>query len=402
MNDKNKLKVLHVIPYYFPAFDFGGPVTLVHYLNKALVNKNIDVTVFTTDVGIENIVENNSEVIVDGVKVNYFKHKGFLKFLSRSGWNLSFELIDSLKKRLRQFDVIHISEVWSYSAAFASYYSLKYKKPYIVSPRGSLYPYTFKKKIWKKLPYYYLFAKKVLEKSSLIQYVTEDEKVQSHNFLKLKTNSAVIPSGIDFSEFSTLPDKEELKNKYPFLKGKKIILFLSRIIWIKGLDILIESFKELVRTRGDLHLLIVGEDSGDGYKEIVKGWVKKHNIENMVTFTGPLSGKDKFMAYTGSDIFVLPSYSENFGMVIIEAMACGIPVVISNKVGLCDKVKECDAGIVINTSPESLTEALKVLIENNQFRLNLSAKGREFAQHYNIDNIADMMISAYKNIQYIN
>ncbi|MHB1657598.1 MAG: glycosyltransferase [Burkholderiales bacterium] len=396
MSDKNKLKVLHVIPYYYPAFGFGGPVTLVHYLNKALVNKNVDVTVFTTDVGIKKGIENNSEIIVDGVKVNYFRHKSFLKFLSRSGWNLSFELIDSLRKRLAQFDIVHISEIWSYSAAFASYYSIKFKKPYIVSPRGSLYPYTFKKKIWKKLPYYYLIAKRILENASLIQYVTEDEKDKSHNFLKLKSNSTVIPSGIDFLEFSILPDKGELKSKFPYLKDKKIILFLSRINWIKGLDILIESFKELTETRNDLHLIIAGEDLGDGYKEIVKGWIENYGLENMVTFTGLLKGKDKLMAYVGSDVFVLPSYSENFGMVIIEAMACGTPVIISDKVGLCKEVKKCEAGFVVNTTAESLTEALKTLIDNDELRKSFSDKGKKFVQYYDIDNVAEIMINAYE------
>ena len=400
MDNEKPLKVLHVIPYYYPAFHFGGPVTLVHYLNRALVNKGIDVTVFTTNVGIENKVKNNSEVIVDGVKVIYFKQKSFLRFLSRSGWNFSFDLINSLRKRIEQFDVIHISEVWSYSAAFASYYSLKFKKPYIVSPRGSLYPYTFKKKIWKKLPYYHLVAKKILKRALLIQYVTEDEEDQSHSFLKLKNKAVVIPSGIDFSEFSMLPEKSELQNKFPFLKGKKIILFLSRINWIKGLDILLDSFKEIAKTRNDLHLLVAGEDLGDGYKEVVKGWVKEGGIEDMVTFTGLLKGKDKIMAYAGSDIFVLPSYSENFGMVVIEAMACGVPVVISDKVGLSKNVKNYDAGVVVNNKTEDLVKALKTLLNDDELRKTYAEKGKKFAQHYNIENVADMMINAYKELEF--
>ncbi len=398
MSNEKCLKVLHVIPYYYPAFNFGGPVTLVHYLNRALVSKGIDVTVFTTDVGIENKVKNNSEVIVDGVKVIYFKQKSFLRFLSRSGWNFSFGLISSLRKRISLFDVVHISEVWGFSAAFASYYSVKFKKPYIVSPRGSLYPYTFKKKIWKKLPYYHLVTKKILKMASLIQYVTEDEKNQSHGFLKLKNKAVVIPSGIDFSEFSILPEKGELQNKFPFLKGKKIILFLSRINWIKGLDILMESFKEIVKTRNDLHLLVAGEDLGDGYKEVVKGRVKEGGIEDMVTFTGLLKGKDKIMAYAGSDIFVLPSYSENFGMVVIEAMACGIPVIISDKVGLSKNVKEYNAGIVVNTKAENITEALKALLDDGELRKTYAEKGKKFAQYYNIENVADIMINAYKEV----
>lgn len=398
MYNKKPLKVLHVIPYYYPAFNFGGPVTLVHYLNRALVKKGIDVTVFTTNIDIEDQVENNSEVIVDGVRVIYFKQKSYLRFLSRSGWNFSFDLIDSLRKRLNQFDVVHISEVWSFSAAFASYYSIKFKKPYIVTPRGSLYPYTFKKKIWKKLPYYHFVTKKILKNASFIQYVTEDEKAQSHSFLKLKNKPVVIPSGIDFAEFSALPERDELKNKFPFLKGKKVILFLSRIIWIKGLDILIDSFKELVKTRNDLHLLIVGNDSGDSYKEVVKGWIKESGIENMVTFAGLLKGKDKLMAYAGSDIFVLPSYSENFGMVVIEAMACGVPVIISDKVGLSKNVKKYDAGIVINNKAENITEALKKLLDNSELRKAFSEKGKKFAQYYNIDNVADMMINVYTKI----
>jgi glycosyltransferase involved in cell wall biosynthesis len=252
-----------------------------------------------------------------------------------------------------------------------------------------LYPYTIGKKAWKKWLCYKLVAKKDLQGAVAIHYTTEDEAEQCHSRLGLKNKAMVIPNGIDLTEFSNLPEPESLSNKYPVLRGKKVILFLSRINWKKGLDILSKAYGRLAKERDDVHLLIVGNDEG-GYEKKVKGWLKDEGVFDRVTFTGILTGREKLEAYAGSDIFVLPSYSENFGMVVVEAMACGLPVVISNQVAIHREVKNANAGFIIQPNSKQLYEAMIRLLDDKKGFLRIKERAKDLVkQRFAIDKIAD-------------
>ena len=392
------MKVLCVISSYWPAFQFGGPIFSLHNLNKMLVKKGVEVSVYTTNVGLDRRVPVNQEVNVDQVKVTYFTFTRFFEFLGARGWQCSLPMTGALKRTLRIFDIVYIVSIWNYPVACAAHYCREYKKPYIISPRGLLYPYATGKKSWKKWPYYQLITKKDLHGAKAIHYTTQDEAQKCHLPLCLKNRAVVIPHGINLSEFGDLPGKDKLRQRYPVLKDKKVILFLSRINWKKGLDILVKAYSILAKEQDSIHLLIVGNDDG-GYIRKVKRWVKEYGIEQRVTFTGILTGKEKLEAYAASDIFVLPSYSENFGIAVIEAMACGMPVVISNKVGIYREIEENRAGIVVDTDTESLYKGINLLIKNPELKTEIATNGRRFVQErYDINKVTDMMIQFYNEV----
>jgi len=406
------MKLLTIIPNYWPAFLHGGPVISVHYLNRALVRKGIDVTVYTTNVDLAKKVPPNEEVNIDGVKVTYFRFSNLFEFIAPFGWQFSWRMTRALKERLKAFDLIYIVTIWSYPTIVAAYYSRLYRKPYVLAPRGMLYPETFFKKAWKKWPYYHLVVKKDLESASAIHYTTEDEAEKTQSFLGLNNHTIIVPNGIELSEFSDLPDREQLKVRYPYLKDKKTILFLGRVNWKKGLDILVKAYAMLTKDRKDLHLLIAGPDE-KGYSEKVKRWIRKYKMsyidfrlrgkdrkeDAQVTFTGMLTGKEKIEAYAASDVFVLPSYSENFGMTVVEAMACGLPVVISNKVGIYKEIERNKAGIVIDMNAQNLYQGIKLILENPNLREEIAINGRKLVEeYYDIDKVADKMIAAYQEI----
>jgi len=392
------MKLLCVVPSYWPAFQFGGPIYSVHNLNKALVNKGVNVTVYTTNVGLDDgNVPINEEVNVDGVKVFYFKFIRFFEFLGTTGWQFSPQMTKKLRENLKNFDIVYLNAIWNYPIGVASYYCRKYSKPYILSPRGSLYPSTFIKKTWKKRLYYNLIARNILQGAKAIHYTTEDEAKQCHQFLRLNNRAIIIPNGLDLSEFNDLPNYESLRKKFPNLQNKKVILFLSRINWIKGMDILIEGFAKLKKEREDVHLLIVGKDDGDNYIEKVKSCVKKYNLENFITFAGALTGINKLIAYCGSDIFILPSYSENFGMVVIEAIACGLPVIISDKVGIANEIRENNAGIIIGTTADDVYRGLKTALESQKVIDIMKKNAKKMVYElYDINRVADRMIEFFK------
>jgi len=391
------MKILCVIPYYHPAFQFGGPIASVHGLNKALTRKGIEVTVYTTNIGLKNEIPVNTEVDLEGVRVNYFSLSNPFGMALDISWQLSVDMTKALQKNIPNFDLIYINGLWNYPAAAACYYSRKHRKPYIIAPRGMLYRYTMGKKIWKKWPYYHLISKRDIRAASAIHYTTKDESFQCHSRLHLKNRALIIPNGVD-PHTSIDQDTERLKARYPVLERKKVILFMSRISWKKGLDILAKAFGNIARDRDDVHLLIVGPDE-DGYEKKVKSWLCDEEVQEKVTFTGMLQGKNKLEAFSGSDLFVLPSYSENFGMVVVEAMHHGLPVVISDQVGISDDVERDKAGIVIETDVQQLTSALTRLLDDYRLCRQIGERGRMLVtREYGWDQISDSMISDFNEI----
>ena len=391
------MNLLCVIPSYWPAFQYGGPIISVHSLNKALVKKGVNVSVYTTNVGLKGRMQANQEVNIDGVKITYFDFLRPFEFVGRTGWQISLTMTKALKENLKKFDVTHIHAVWNYSTGVTAHYCRKVGKPYIITPRGTIYPYTLGNRAWKKLPYFKLIAKRDLQSASAIHYTTEDELEKCHSFLGFQNKAVVVPNGVDLAEFNDLPSREMLKDRYPELSNKKIILFLGRINWKKGLDILVQSFGMLKREKNDLHLLIVGNDE-NCYESKVRKWIKEEGLIDNVTFTGLLTGHEKLEAYAGSDVFVLPSYSENFGMSVIEAMACGLPVIISDQVGLYKEVEKAKAGVVISTDATHLAESITSLLNNAGMQEELRKNGGMLVKEkFTWDKISEQMIKTYKS-----
>lgn len=386
------MKVLHIISSYYPAFKYGGPIESVHLLNKALVEKGVAVDVFTTDTGIDknNNIETNKWITIDGVRVKY------LKYFFYEHYTFSPSLLFAVFKEVKNYDLIHITGVWNFSVLAGTLACILNKKPFIISPRGALYKDAINiKSKFIKLLYFNLIAKHYLKRANAIHYTTEDEK--ENVFQGINNNSIIIPNGIDLNHFNNLPPKNSFKNKYPILKDKKYILFLGRIHRQKGIDLLIEAFKLIARKYNDLYLVIVGPDNV-GYRKEVEKSLKKDNLLNGVVFTGTLSGEEKLSAYVDAEVFVLPSYFENFGMAVIEAMACGTPVIISNKVGISDKIERNKSGLIVQNDPPKVYEGIKLLLDNKELYKEISSNGRNMVKnHYDISSVAEQMIGLYNN-----
>ncbi len=391
------MKILHIASSYWPAFEFGGPIQSVHLLNKFLVKQGIEITVFTTNAGLKN--KKNllfGRHNLEGVEVVYFPYTGAKNF------NYSPELKKALKKEIENFDLVHITGVWNYPIFAAASCAKRHKKPYIISPRGTLYEETFfggsiLSKV-KKSIYWPLVAKKIIENSESLHFTTQDEAEKTIEFLNLKNNYFIVPNGLDLGQFlKDLPQKGYFKSKYLPL-GNDYILILGRLNWKKGFDILVPAFAEVLKEYPDLYLAIVGPDEKN-YQKIIKKLIQKNNIKDRVIFTGLLKGKEKLGAYLDARAFVLPSYSENFGMVVLEAMACGLPTIISNKVGIYKEVEKHQAGLIAKANPKSISWALLNVLKNPNLAGSLSENGKNLVkQVYDIKEVAKNMAREYDKI----
>jgi len=131
----------------------------------------------------------------------------------------------------------------------------------------------------------------------------------------------------------------------------------------------------------------------------IKQQLNEFSLLDKVLFTGMLNGDEKLAAFVDAELFVLPSYSENFGMAVVEALACGTPVVISNKVGICREIELNRAGIVVETDPKSLFIGIKTLLDNEELRREVAKNGRRLVEeYYDIDKVADKMIKTYQEV----
>ena len=387
------MKILHLAPSYYPAFSFGGPILSVHNINKVIAQKGHLLDVLTTNAGLnkrEDVVLNRW-IDLDGLKVKYKSFWGY------EHYNFSIPYLRESLHIAKNYDIIHITSVWNFPAFAGSLSAIKAGKPFIISPRGELIKEAvFIKSKRVKWFYYNFIAKYYLKRAGAIHTTSEKEKKDLTD-LNLDVKDYLVPNGINVSDFENLPSKGEFKSRY--LKGKlgDYFLFLGRLDREKGLDILLQAYSRLVEHYSKINLVLVGPDS-NGYKSKLEGMIKRLNLKENVVFTGLLSGEEKLSALVGAKALILPSYSENFGMVILEAMACGTPVIVSDKAGISEIVQKYDAGIVTQTNSESIYKSLKEIIDNFSLIGKFRRNGEKILKDFSTENSAIRMINIYEQL----
>lgn len=356
------MKILQVSNFFKPSWETGG-VTKVNYeLSRNLVLRGHDVTVYTTDGYSSRLnVEKNKPVDVDGIKVYYFSNL-FRILVKRLKLTNPHYLPFVLRKEINNFDIIHIHEHRTLPTALIRYYAKKNGIPYVVQSHGSVLPFFQKSKL-KKL-FDLLFGYKILNDASKLVALTETEAKQYLQMGVDKSKICIIPNGIDIREFKNLPPKGTFRKKYSIDDNEKIILYLGRIDKIKGIDLLIDAFSDLVNEGINAKLVIIGPNSD--YLPLLKEQSANLEVEDKILFTGPLYGHDKIEAYVDSDVYALPSRYETFPNTVLEAAACGTPVIITDRCGIMDIV-EGKLGSVVKFDKNDLKQKFVELLDDECF-----------------------------------
>lgn len=386
------MKILHVIPNYVPAWRYGGPIRSVSDLCQAQAQYAQQVTVYTTnlDGNATLAVPSNQKVLLAGVEVYYFQARW-------PSFAFSLSLASALKQSVQEFDIVHIHSIFNWPITPAALSCRKHGVPYIVSPRGMLGPVPLAKGVWKKKAYSRLVERRNLNGAAAIHFTSEEERAEADAF-GLKPPSFVIPNGINLKEFAHLPPPGDFRKNYPEVAGKKLLLFLGRISWKKGLDLLVRAYGALARARDDLHLIIAGPDD-EGYRKKVEIWLAEERVQGQATFTGMLTGDKKLAAFVDADVFCLPSYQENFGMAVVEAMACGLPVVISDRVNIWRDIKEAGAGVVAPCDANEVARAVVGLLNDEEAVVRMGARGQGLVQEkYAVEKVAKQMLGIYERV----
>lgn len=220
---------------------------------------------------------------------------------------------------ITQYDLIHVQGVWSPYCHWGAWFARLQKKPLVITPRGMLEPWAMTAKRIKKLIAYKLYQEWDLQKASVLQ-ATAREEAEHLRALGLRTPIAIIPNGVDIPVF-----KGKVKTN---ITNRRRLLFLSRVHPKKGVLELVRALAALkpLLIKGKWILTIAGPDEG-GHWALVKKEARKLGVENLIEYVGPVEASKKWDLYRSSSLFVLPTYSENFGLVIAEALGCGVPVI---------------------------------------------------------------------------
>jgi glycosyltransferase involved in cell wall biosynthesis len=383
--EPRRLRILHVVPTYWPAVRYGGPIRSVHGLAAALTRLGHEVHVYTTSMdGPGDLhVPLSTPVDVDGVQVWYFPVPRLRRLHVAPG------LARQLRRDVAGFDVVHLHSVFLWPTWKAARAARKAGIPYIVAPRGMLVRDIIRRKSrWLKRAWVALVERRTLEQAARLHVTArgEADELRAQKFLNAPI--VTIPNGVTF------PEQPRLLSQGPF-KGlpPRYALFLSRISWKKGLDRLIRAWK----TVPDLPLVIAGNDD-EGYQCQLEALARELGIAERVLFVGPASDEDKWALYAQAEVFVLPSYSENFGIVVAEAMAMGCPVIVTPDVGAGELVALAGAGVITCGEPLQLAAAVRQLLADPAARRRQGQAGREFARaHLSWEGIARRTCEMYRD-----
>lgn len=369
---KNRLNILRVISTPPFAWATGGPARGAFDLSKEMVKQGHFVTILTSDLykPDERYPINNPEWI-EGVRIIRYKYiSDWLAWGNKI--YISPGMIRYLKNNLNEYDLVHLQDLISFQAVAASNYCKKYKVPYILTSHGSIH-WLMKKSFMNQF-YYRLAGSKILKNADKVIAYTPFELEQYKNVGIDEKKINVIPSGIDLSKYLNLPKKGKFRKKFGISENQKIILYLGRIHEIKGIDILIRTFKDIITDFDNVKLIIAGPD--DGYLSQSKELLDKLDIVQNVLFTGPIYGKEKLSAYVDADVFVLSSKYESFGNVVLESLACGTPVVITENCAIAGLMAK--GSIVVGYDQEKLKNAILKILENEQLRETIGNDGKKF------------------------
>jgi glycosyltransferase involved in cell wall biosynthesis len=366
------VRLLHVVPTYLPAWRHGGPARSVHGLCKALTARGHQVTVFTTNVHGATTLEvpRSKPVLVEGVTVWYFP-VAFPRRLYRSP-ALSAALAQQLEAD-QSFDLAHLHSVFLLPTAAAARAAERAGVPYLVAPRGMLVGELLRRRgrLRKRLWIRFVERRTLARAAGL--HATSDLEAEEIGRLGLRLPAVyVAANGVDVERWDGTREAELAPPVRAALARRPLLLFLGRLSWKKGLDRLVAALAQVPGAT----LAIAGNDE-EGCRARLERQALAAGVASRIVYLGPVHGDDKAALLHGADILVLPSYSENFGNVVLEAMAAGLPVVVTPEVGLADVVREHGAGVVAPGDPPRLAAALCGLLADAGER---KAMGRRAAQ----------------------
>jgi glycosyltransferase involved in cell wall biosynthesis len=392
------MNILHVVQAYYPFQEKGGPVFKVRALAETMVRHGHQSTVLTADLGLDRHPALSSSLSPSsfgrrlrlvGVEVTY------LPTLARyRDMTLNSRTVEFCETELRKFDVTHFYGIYDLLGPTVSYFARRQQIPYVVEPMGMYRP--IDRNLWMKRGWHRAMGRPFLQGAGRLVATSEIERRELAAAGFPSEKILLRYNGIEAVAPSASQTRGSFRAKWKLPLDEPMILFLSRLIPRKGADLLIEAFAQACPGKG--RLVIAGPEGEAGYRAYLEGCAAKSGVENRVIFPGPVYDDEKNALYRDADLFVLPSRYENFANVAAEAMACGVPVILSDTCGISELVQKEQAGLVVPVEKNQIAASIRSLFADPHLYRLLQAGGARLVAGLNWEKLSTQMEDAYEII----
>ena len=370
-------RVLHVIPGLDAAQ--GGTVTALMSMAVFQARRGMSVTVAATWAGEQPPREAEERLREAGAEVK-------LVGPARGPLLWHRDLAPALDALVAQADVVHAHGVWEEIQHRAAVLARRRRVPFVLSPHGMLDPYSLSQKQLKKRLYLLLRLRRTIAGAAAIHFTDEIERDLAAPVTGRRP-AIIEPVGIDLAEFANIPPRGTFRSQYPQIGERPVVLFMGRLHPKKAPDLLIEAFAKA--ETGDAVLVIAGPDS-DGYRAKLEAVARQHGVVERTVFTGMVRGEQRVAALAEADVFALFSHQENFGLAVVEALACGTPVLISDQVNIHRKITQAAVGEVAPVDVSAMGALLTRWLRTLALRQEAGRRARPFVEaNYDAVRVAE-------------
>lgn len=390
------MRVLHVVPGL--AARTGGVAASVVETCHALEDAGVQATIFTTDLPASasaatcrRVTLNELPQGAESLDIRLFRSRP----PRRLAWSPTLD--SALARDLPAYDLVHIHSLFLLPQWSGFRHAVRLRVPYVVSPRGSLDPYLRQRARARKAVTTALWQRRMLESAALVLLTSAAEEELARPALPTGTPRAIVPNPLDVESFGELPTGELFRSRYLGGHRGRVILSLGRLAEKKGLDRLIAAFAQIASAVPDCRLVLAGPDD-DGLEPPLRRLAAQAGVADRVHFPGMLTGEAKLSALAAATVWALPSHTENFGVAVVEALAAGVPTVVSPAVNISAEARAADALIVAENTPADLAAALVRLLGDEAERERLAVAGPAFASRYGRSVVGRQLADVYASV----
>ena len=365
----------------------GGPIESIRQSSAALIARGHEVEIISLDAPTDPWVRECP------IKVHALGP-------GRGGYGYEPRFTSWLGQERSSYDAVIVHGLWQYSSFGVWRVLQETETPYVVFPHGMLDPWfnrTYPIKHLKKMLYWRWAEYRVLRDAAAVLFTSEQERLLARkSFSPYRCHEEVVSYGTAAPALDLDRARESFLAHFPGLRGKRLILFLGRLHEKKGCDLLVEAFAEIRRERGtdDLHLVMAGPPANESYLAELKQCARTSGAEAAITFTGMLTGEMKWGAFRAAEVFILPSHQENFGIAVVEAMACARPVLVSNQVNIWRELVQDGAGFAEDDNRAGVARLLQRWLEiapPEREAMGLRARA-SFEDRFEINHATDSLL----------
>ncbi|HEX8157778.1 MAG TPA: glycosyltransferase [Solirubrobacteraceae bacterium] len=318
-------------------------------------------------------------------------------FPTRPPHRLAFS--PAMARRLAQvtnrYDLVHVHSLWLFPQFAAQWSARRSGVPCVVSPHGALDPYLRKHGRLRKALTDVAWQRRMLRDAALL-HITTDEEGELIADIAPSTPRYTVPVGVWVDRLQSRGDGARFRSRFLGGSDAQIVLFLGRITYKKGLDLLIRSFTHVAQRSASAMLVVAGPDDED-LRPRLEQLVHEQGLAGRVVFPGPLYQSDRADAFAAASVWALSSYTENFGVAVMEALAAGLPTIVSTEVNLAGVIKKSEAGIVAGTDPVEFGTALANLLQDEKGHAGLGNRARALAARYDWPVVAPQLEAMYRD-----